>query len=102
MPHMVARLCCAQRFLPYSDSRSFPLPRAFSMEIHHTKRVLGATRKSEARRAGDPVAVSPVTNPAEILSLAGVAEAELSPKLRQALIGLLSEVEQLKRDLGEA
>jgi diguanylate cyclase (GGDEF)-like protein len=72
------------------------------MEIHHTKRVLGATRKSEARRAGDPVAVSPVTNPAEILSLAGVAEAELSPKLRQALIGLLSEVEQLKRDLGEA
>src|SRR5580658_2339744 len=80
----------------------FPAAEGVSMEIHDTKRVLGARRKPEARRAGDPVAVSPVTNPPDILSLAGIAEAELTPKLRQALMGLLSEVEQLKRDLGEA
>jgi diguanylate cyclase (GGDEF)-like protein len=72
------------------------------MEIHDTKRILGATRKPEARRAGDRVAVAPVTSPADIPSLAGVADTELTPKLRQALIGLLGEVEQLKRELTEA
>lgn len=72
------------------------------MEIHDTKRVLGATRKPESRRGGEPVAVTPMTSPAEILSLAGVADTELTPKLRQALTGLLGEVEQLKRELSEA
>jgi diguanylate cyclase (GGDEF)-like protein len=71
------------------------------MEIHDTKR-LGATRKPEARRAGDPVAVAPVTSPTDMLSLAGVADADLTPKLRQAMMGLLGEVEQLKRELAEA
>src|SRR5579863_4372715 len=77
-------------------------PRAFSMEIHDTKRILAATRKAQARRAGDPVAVAPVARPAEILSLAGVADTELTPKLRQALTALLGEVEQLRRELAEA
>jgi diguanylate cyclase (GGDEF)-like protein len=72
------------------------------MEIHDTKRILGTTRKSEARRIGDAVTVAPVTGPSDILSLAGVADNELTPRLRQALMGLLGEVDQLKRELGEA
>ena len=72
------------------------------MEIHDTKGVLGLARKPEARRTADAVTVAPVTNPADVLSLAGIADAELTPKLRQALMGLLGEVEQLKRELGEA
>jgi diguanylate cyclase (GGDEF)-like protein len=72
------------------------------MEIHDTKRVGGGARKPESRRSGEPVAVTPATSPMEILSLAGVADAELTPKLRQALTDLLGEVEELKRELGEA
>jgi diguanylate cyclase (GGDEF)-like protein len=74
----------------------------FSMDIHDTKRILGATRKAELRRAGDAVAVTAVTGPADVLSVAGIGDTELTPKLRQALAGLLNEVEQLKRELGEA
>jgi diguanylate cyclase (GGDEF)-like protein len=72
------------------------------MEIHDNKRVLGVTRKHEARRTGDPVTVAPVAGSAEVFSLAGITDTELTPKLRQALQGLLGEVEQLKRELGEA
>ena len=74
------------------------------MDIGSTKPVLGttATRKSEARKAADPVSAVAAALPADILTLAGVSETELTPKLRQALLGLLGEVEELRRELGEA
>lgn len=64
------------------------------MEVRDTKQVMGVTRKPETRRSGEPVT--------DALSLAGIADTELTPKLRQALVGLLGEVEQLKSELGEA
>ncbi|HUC68598.1 MAG TPA: diguanylate cyclase [Stellaceae bacterium] len=73
------------------------------MEIRDTKPVLraGATRKAEARSAVDS-AEAAASEPVDILNLAGVAETELSPKLRQAIMGLMGEVDSLRRQLGEA
>src|ERR1700719_3343614 len=57
------------------------------MDIQNTKPIRGPanTSKAVARRG-----------------VASVGEAELTPKLRQAIMGLLAEVNQLRRDLGEA
>jgi diguanylate cyclase (GGDEF)-like protein len=75
------------------------------MEIRDTKPVAGAgaSRKAEARRAVDPAGgAAPQSEPTDVLNLAGVAETELSPKLRQAIMGLMAEVDSLRRELGEA
>jgi len=40
--------------------------------------------------------------PADAVQLSGVPEAELTPRVRQALMTLLAEVDQLRRDLGDA
>jgi len=75
------------------------------MEIRDTKPVAGAgaSRKAEARRAVDAAAgATPPEEPTDILNLAGVAETELTPKLRQAIMGLMAEVEALRRELGDA
>lgn len=74
------------------------------MEIRDQKAVLAttATRKAEARRKLDAASLAALPETADILSLAGLTESELTPKLRQALMGLMAEVEQLRRELGEA
>ena len=74
------------------------------MEIRDTKPVAGAgaTRKAEARRSVDAAAGAAPPEPTDILNLAGVAETELSPKVRQAIMGLMAEVEALRRELGDA
>jgi diguanylate cyclase (GGDEF)-like protein len=74
------------------------------MEIRDTKPVLGtaAARKAEARRAADKADSAAVPEPTDVLNLAGISEAELTPKLRQALMGLMAEVDALRRELGEA
>jgi diguanylate cyclase (GGDEF)-like protein len=74
------------------------------MEIRDTKPVLGAgaARKAEVRRAvGEPSEASP-PEPTDILNLAGVTETELTPRLRQAIMGLMAEVDALRRELGDA
>ncbi len=74
------------------------------MEIRDTKPVLGAgaSRKAQARRAvGESSAAAPA-EPTEVLNLAGLGETELTPKLRQAIMGLMAEVDALRRELGEA
>jgi diguanylate cyclase (GGDEF)-like protein len=73
------------------------------MEIRDTKPIVGAaaSRKAQARQAVDSAATG-ASPPEDVLTVAGLSESELTPKLRQALLGLLGEVEQLRRELGEA
>ena len=72
------------------------------MEIRDTKPVAATTAKRavQARRAADSVTAAPGIT--DISSIAGVGENELTPKLRQAFMGLMAEVDQLRRELGEA
>jgi len=72
------------------------------MEIRDTKPVAGANvRRVEARKAVEATgAVAAV--PEDLLTIAGVSDAEHTPKLRQAMMNLMAEVEQLRRELGEA
>jgi diguanylate cyclase (GGDEF)-like protein len=73
------------------------------MEIRDTKPVSSAAalRKAQARgRAGESVAAPAPASTA--VSMAGIPEAELTPRVRQALLGLMGEVDQLRRQLDEA
>ena len=71
------------------------------MEIRDTKPVATATAKrAEARKAADTAASIPSI--ADRLTIAGIGESELTPKLRQAFMALMAEVDQLRRELGEA
>ena len=74
------------------------------MEIRDTKPVAGAgaSRKLEARRAAETGEPAAIPEPTDVLNLAGLAESELTPKLRQAIMGLMAEVDSLRRQLGEA
>jgi diguanylate cyclase (GGDEF)-like protein len=74
------------------------------MNIQDTKPVRGpaSTGKTAARRRVESAGAAQATAEADPLTIAGIAEAELTPKLRQAITGLLAEVDQLRRDLGEA
>jgi diguanylate cyclase (GGDEF)-like protein len=73
------------------------------MEISDTK---SSTRVASLRRperaAGIAAAYGAAARQLDAVELAGVPEAELTPKVRQALLTLLAEVDQLRRDLGEA
>ena len=72
------------------------------MEIRDTKPILGTatTRKAELLRPVEQAGTAAAQEPSDILNLVG--EGELTPKLRQALMGLMAEVETLRRELGEA
>ncbi|MGE5202147.1 MAG: GGDEF domain-containing protein [Acidobacteriota bacterium] len=73
------------------------------MEIRDTKpssRV--ASLRRPERAAGAAAAHNASARPLDAVEIAGVPEAELTPKVRQALLTLLAEVDQLRRDLGEA
>jgi diguanylate cyclase (GGDEF)-like protein len=71
------------------------------MEIRDTKPVSGTAsiKKAAARSAGAAVDSSAIE---ETVSLAGVPEAEMTPRVRQALMGLLGEVDRLRRELTDA
>lgn len=76
------------------------------MEIRDTKPParISALRRAEAASAAP--AASPSTAPpprlVDPVSLGGIPELELTPRVRQAMMALLAEVDQLRRDLGEA
>jgi diguanylate cyclase (GGDEF)-like protein len=74
------------------------------MEIRNTKPVAAAspTRKVEARRALDQAGTAAAHEPTDILNLAGLSESELTPKIRDAILTLIAEVDALRRELGEA
>ena len=83
------------------------------MKIEPTRGVTGAARgtlvsrisRAEKRPAGPPAASvqadvsSPVSDTVEIL---GIPEAELTPKIRDALMSLMSDVAALRREVAEA
>jgi diguanylate cyclase (GGDEF)-like protein len=74
------------------------------MEIRDSKPVAGTapTRKVEARRVGDQAGAAAARAPTDVLNLVGLSEGELTPKLRQAIMGLMAEVDALRSELGEA
>jgi len=74
------------------------------MDIHDTKPIRGPANagKVAARRAVDSTGGVEAAAEIDPLTIAGIGDAELTPKLRQAIMGLLAEVDQLRRDLGEA
>jgi diguanylate cyclase (GGDEF)-like protein len=73
------------------------------MEIRDTKPVgrVGATRKTEARAAESTPAATATLPPATV-ALAGIPESELTPRVREALLQLMGEVDQLRRQLEES
>ena len=73
------------------------------MEIRDTRSSsrVASLRRPE-RAAGVAAAYAATGGPGDVVALAGVPEAELTPKVRQALLTLLAEVDELRRDLGEA
>jgi diguanylate cyclase (GGDEF)-like protein len=75
------------------------------MQIRDTKPVGGVTavRTTEAtRRSSTGESATPATDPGEVVSLSGIPEAELTPRVRQALLTLMNEVQQLRRQLDDA
>ena len=74
------------------------------MDIHDTKPVSGPANagKAAARRAVESAGTVQVAAEVDLLTIAGIGEAELTPKLRQEVVRLLAELDQLRRDLGEA
>ena len=74
------------------------------MEIRDPNPVRGpaGAGKATPRRAVDAADTVQATAEIDPLTIAGIGEGELTPKLRQAIMGLLAEVDQLRRDLGEA
>jgi diguanylate cyclase (GGDEF)-like protein len=71
------------------------------MEIRDTKPVSGiALKRVESRKRGGAAATTGGVG--EVVSLAGIPESELTPRVREALMGLLGEVDRLRSELGEA
>jgi diguanylate cyclase (GGDEF)-like protein len=72
------------------------------MEIRDTKPVsgVGSVRKATARTNSSSGASASAIE--ETVALAGVPEAEMTPRVRQALMGLLGEVDRLRRELDDA
>jgi diguanylate cyclase (GGDEF)-like protein len=75
------------------------------MEIRDTKPRAGisALRGTAAKPAAASAAgVAAPAEVAEIVSLSGIPEVELTPRVRQALLSLMGEVQQLQRSLDDA
>jgi len=76
------------------------------MEIRDSKPAsrVSALRRTEATAAGAPAALSRTgaSGPLDPVLLSGVPEAELTPRVRQAMMVLLAEIDQLRRDLSDA
>jgi diguanylate cyclase (GGDEF)-like protein len=75
------------------------------MQIRDTKPVGGVTSAravEKARRSSADESAAPAQNAGEIVSLAGIPEAELTPRVKQALLALMDEVQALRQQLDEA
>ncbi len=66
-----------------------------------TTRDKGKTRRAAPAKAGPPPAAG-AAEAAGAVAIAGVPENELTPTAREAMLGLVAEVEELRRDLKEA
>jgi diguanylate cyclase (GGDEF)-like protein len=73
------------------------------MEIRDTKPVSGiASVRKSAARSGAAASTADAPAIEETVSLAGVPESEMTPRVRQALMGLLGDVDRLRRELDDA
>ena len=74
------------------------------MDIHDTKPIRAPANagKVATRRAVDSSGAGEAAGEIDPSMIAGIGEAELTPKLRQEIVRLLAELDQLRRDLGEA
>jgi diguanylate cyclase (GGDEF)-like protein len=62
-----------------------------------------AVRRVEtARRPEAAEAKAPTAEASEVVSLAGIPDVELTPRVRQALLSLMNEVHELRRQLDDA
>ena len=69
-----------------------------------TTPVAGATavKAKTAYRSAEAAAARPATAPEDVATVMGIPEAELTPKVRQAIQQLMSEVYELRQELEEA
>ena len=74
------------------------------MEIRDSKPTsgIGSPRRPGAVSAPAVAETGAAAAPVDPVQLSGVSEAELTPRVRQALMSLLAEVDQLRRELGDA
>ena len=74
------------------------------MDIQDTKPIRAPANggKVAARRPVESTGAVDAAAKVDPLPIAGIVEAELTPKLRQEITRLLGELDQLRRDLGEA
>jgi diguanylate cyclase (GGDEF)-like protein len=74
------------------------------MEIRDTKPTsgIGSLRRAGTVAAPSGAETSAAAGATDPVQLSGVPEAELTPRVRQALMSLLAEVDQLRRELGDA
>jgi len=72
------------------------------MEIRDTKPISGAAAVKKAARSRGGSGAAAAAGIAETISLAGLAEAEMTPRVREAIMGLLGEVDRLRGELEDA
>jgi len=74
------------------------------MEIRDRKPIDGvaSARKQAAVAAPAPAAAAAVAAPRDVLALAGIPPAELTPSVQRALTALMAEVDELRRELTDA
>jgi diguanylate cyclase (GGDEF)-like protein len=72
------------------------------MEIRDTKPVSGVAPLRKTATRGNAATSSTIAEISETVVISGVPENEMTPRVRQALMGLLGEVDRLRRDLEEA
>ena len=89
------------RALAWGDASGIISIAQITMEIRDTKPVSRATSPRKAPPAGGAAAAAPAIIE-ETVSLAGVPDTEMTPRVRQALMSLLGEVDRLRRELDES
>lgn len=74
------------------------------MKVGDASKTPGLTRAENVKRAGRAAATDRAepAAPADQVSLFGVPEAELTPRVREALISLLKDLQEVRAELAEA
>ena len=75
------------------------------MEIRDTRqpsRVSALRRTESSALASAASAGTSTAGPLDPVQISGIPEAELTPRVRQAMMTLLAEIDQLRRDLSDA